>query len=125
MPLSLSCLVECHSIGASAVGAQGFELGRCRRCGLDLLRSSGRWKRVPKGFRVAWGNAPADSGASPRPAPRAGRAGRLRAAVDLVAVALRFAGWQYAASLRGSAKAIAGARRQRRRPRLPAPVRAG
>jgi hypothetical protein len=120
MSLFFSCLAGSHAIGASAVGAQGFELGRCRRCGLDLLRSSRGWRRVPKGFRVVWGNAPADLGASPRPAPRAGRAGRLRAAADLAAVALRFAAWRYAASLRGSAKAIAAARRKRRLPRLPA-----
>jgi hypothetical protein len=120
MALSLSCLVESHAIGATAVGAQGFEFGRCRRCGVDLLRSSGRWKRVPKGFRVVWRNAPADVGAGPRPAPRAGRGGGLRAAADLAAVALRFAAWQFSASLRGRAKALVAARRQRRLRRLPA-----
>jgi hypothetical protein len=50
--------IICHLAGHEADRGQayngGFHFSRCRRCGRDMIRSSGEWRMVPDGHRVAW-----------------------------------------------------------------------
>ncbi|HVQ10072.1 MAG TPA: hypothetical protein VMS43_16735 [Allosphingosinicella sp.] len=43
---------------SSITGNQGFEFGRCRKCGRDLVRSGRAWRTIPPGFRVVWRGDP-------------------------------------------------------------------
>jgi CheY-like chemotaxis protein len=51
---TITCAVRGHAPGPEQIENDGIAFGRCRRCGTDLIRRSGRWQPVPKGFRVAW-----------------------------------------------------------------------
>ncbi|MEA3013859.1 MAG: hypothetical protein QOD42_2404 [Sphingomonadales bacterium] len=101
--MSKSCGDGKHVALARPVRNQGFEFGRCRKCGRDLVRSRRAWRTVPAGFRVVWRREPPGAGqasaaqlklkldfpdsrlsaASGRPQPR------LAIAVDLVVLGVR------------------------------------
>ena len=70
--MSLRCRLTSHVAAPTCRTNQGFVFSQCRRCGRDMIRSaarttSGRWHKVPSGFRVM------------RPDHRAALSGRRRA----------------------------------------------
>jgi len=58
MIMSISCAGGKHLALPRPVRNQGFEFGRCGRCGHDLVRSRRAWRAVPEGFRVVWRREP-------------------------------------------------------------------
>jgi hypothetical protein len=52
--MSLSCALRGHEAGAGEVYNGGYYFARCRRCGLDMIRSGAAWQKVPSGHRVVW-----------------------------------------------------------------------
>ena len=67
--MKLACLFGRHRARASAVRNQGLYFSRCAHCERDMVRSLGRWRPVPKGFRVVWRSASADPIAANLPVP--------------------------------------------------------
>jgi hypothetical protein len=55
--MKLACRFGRHRARASAVRNQGLYFSQCLRCERDMVRSLGRWRPVPKGFRVVWRSA--------------------------------------------------------------------
>jgi hypothetical protein len=53
-----SCAASQHVALWRPVRNQGFDFGRCRKCGRDLVRSRRAWRTVPEGFRVVWRRSP-------------------------------------------------------------------
>lgn len=104
--MTYSCNSGRHAVASPGVRNQGFEFGKCTRCGRDLLRSGGDWRTVPKGFRVVWrrdpppaaGKAPARSRARPR--------NPLAVAAELAWLAARCLGWKISDGLRAGMKAL-------------------
>jgi len=119
--MRLDCAAGKHVPAAPGVRNQGLEFGCCRGCGRDLVRSSGTWRTVPRGFRVVWRREPlaeAASGAQllldlpargrslmPLPAPTPRRR-RLAAAAEMVALGTRGAAWALADRLRAWLRAM-------------------
>lgn len=113
--MPVACLSGNHQLPSNPIWNQGFAFSRCTRCGRDMMRSHGRWRRAPRGFRIVWKRRTAaksdpaqlafdlppvrDPVAPVPPAPRRRRA-RLVAAVDLAGAALRLAAWQAAEAAR-------------------------
>lgn len=65
--MPIPCIIRKHRVEAAAIGSQGFEFGRCGRCGRDMIRSAATWRRIPKGFRIVWKNrAFSSSGLAPK-----------------------------------------------------------
>jgi hypothetical protein len=62
MKMSISCGERNHVALARPIRNQGFEFGRCRKCGRDLVRSRRAWRTVPPGFRVVWRRGPPGAG---------------------------------------------------------------
>lgn len=101
--MSISCGDGMHAALARPVRNQGFEFGRCGKCGRDLVRSRRAWRTIPPGFRLVWRHGPpdtADASAAQlklkldlpesRPAPAAGRGqSRLAVAAELAMLGLR------------------------------------
>ena len=52
--MSMRCIIAGHRAGPGEVYNSGFHFSRCGRCGRDMIRSSGDWRVVPGGHRVAW-----------------------------------------------------------------------
>jgi len=52
--MTARCTLISHSPGDSIVWNEGYYFSKCTRCGHDILRQEGGWKRVPKGYRVVW-----------------------------------------------------------------------
>jgi hypothetical protein len=48
------CAISGHEAAPREAYNSGFHFSRCRRCGRDMIRSSGTWQAVPGGHRVAW-----------------------------------------------------------------------
>jgi hypothetical protein len=103
MTMSKSCGDGKHVGLPRPIRNQGFDFGRCRKCGRDLVRSRRAWRTVPAGFRVVWRREPPGAGHASaaqlklalnlpenRPAPVAARGQkRLAAAVELVLLGMR------------------------------------
>jgi hypothetical protein len=103
MTMSKSCGDGKHVALARPIRNQGFDFGRCRKCGRDLVRSRSAWRTVPTGFRVVWRREPPGAGQASaaqlklalnlpenRLPPVAGRGQpRLAAAVELVLLGMR------------------------------------
>jgi hypothetical protein len=80
--MKLACLFGRHQARASAVRNQGLYFSHCLHCGRDMVRTLGRWRPVPRGFRVVWrsagapdpiaANLPVSSRARARPASEFG-----------------------------------------------------
>ena len=123
--MKLSCLIGRHLPGPETVRNQGFTFGRCAGCGRDLVRSMGRWKTVPKGFRIVWRSADETaSAAGTRSEPLAPETesglARLSAFGALAGAGLRALAWNFGDRIDGWSRRI----RIQRRPallRLPAP----
>jgi hypothetical protein len=126
------CAAGRHEIAPETVHNQGFEFGRCRSCGHDMVRSLHHWTRVPKGFRVVWRrravrrsdisarqlqlNLPA-SGRALTLAASPSRPGRKVAdALEILLLGLRYA-------IERAAEKIRAWRRHLRARAAPAPVR--
>lgn len=57
--MSVFCGVGLHKAAERPVWNNGFYFGACARCGCDLVRGAqGRWRAVPRGFRVVWRQRP-------------------------------------------------------------------
>lgn len=61
--MTFLCRVLTHRIAPHVSHNQGFAFSQCRRCGRDMIRSTGaqkssEWRNVPAGFRVVWGGSP-------------------------------------------------------------------
>jgi hypothetical protein len=52
--MRLRCTFGKHQVVEGGIRNGKHEFGRCRGCGIDMLRSDGDWQRVPKGFRIVW-----------------------------------------------------------------------
>jgi hypothetical protein len=52
--MKVTCILAGHRAAPRQAYNGGFHFSRCRRCGYDMIRSSGEWQGVPKGHRVAW-----------------------------------------------------------------------
>jgi hypothetical protein len=52
--MSLLCALGGHEAGSGEVYNGGYYFARCRRCGLDMIRSGAAWRMVPEGHRVVW-----------------------------------------------------------------------
>jgi hypothetical protein len=102
MTMSKSCGDRKHVALARPIRNQGFDFGRCRKCGRDLVRSRRAWRTVPAGFRVVWRRDPPGAGHASAAQlklalnlpenglpPVAGRQSRLAAAVELVLLGVR------------------------------------
>lgn len=101
--MSKSCGDGKHVALARPIRNQGFDFGRCRKCGRDLVRSRRAWRTVPAGFQVVWRREPpgaAQASAAQlklqldlperRQAPAPGRGQpRLVAAVELFVLGVR------------------------------------
>lgn len=48
------CLLGKHAPLEFEAHNQGFAFTRCACCGTDLIGTRGKWREVPRGFRVAW-----------------------------------------------------------------------
>jgi len=119
--MRLNCTAGKHVPAAAPVRNQGFEFGCCRGCGRDLVRSTGAWRTVPRGFRVVWRRQPPAEAASaaqlqlnlavsgrslalrPRPARRRRR---VAAAAEAVAIGARGVAWTLADRFRAWLKAL-------------------
>jgi hypothetical protein len=52
--MKLRCVVLRHTAGAVTFNDRLY-FSTCRHCGVDLIRQRGAdWRKVPRGFRVAW-----------------------------------------------------------------------
>src|SRR5688500_1392207 len=51
---SLRCLAGWHSPETVAHWNHGYYFSRCRRCGIDLVRTAYSGWQVPKGAKVVW-----------------------------------------------------------------------
>ena len=60
--MSLSCPDGKHVALPRPIRNQGFDFGRCRRCGRDMVRSRCAWRAVPDGFQVVWRRDPPGNG---------------------------------------------------------------
>lgn len=60
--MSKSCGDGKHVALTRPIRNQGFDFGRCRKCGRDLVRSRRAWRTVPAGFRVVWRREPPGTG---------------------------------------------------------------
>lgn len=101
------CIVGQHDIAPGAVRNQGLEFSHCVSCRRDMVRSSRRWRPVPRGFRVVWkGAAPRQTeidaaqlffdlppGARSRSILSPGRRSPGSGLLDLVVVGLRYLLW--------------------------------
>lgn len=103
--MTLSCHDGKHVALPQPIRNQGFDFGRCRRCGRDMVRSRRAWRAVPDGFQVVWRRDPPGkvetsaaqlklnleehglSPASPVPFERGRR--RLATAAELLVLGLR------------------------------------
>ena len=56
--MGMICTEGKHHALPRPIRNQGFEFGRCARCGRDLVRSRRAWRAVPQGFRVVWRRDP-------------------------------------------------------------------
>ncbi len=56
--MRLSCPDRKHVALPRPIRNQGFDFGRCRRCGRDMVRSRRAWRAVPEGFQVVWRREP-------------------------------------------------------------------
>lgn len=56
--MGMRCIAGRHTAAPGGVRNQGFDFSRCRRCGRDMVRTSSRWRPVPRGFRVVWKRGP-------------------------------------------------------------------
>lgn len=56
--MGIRCVAGRHAAAPGEVRNQGFDFSRCRRCGRDMVRTSNRWRLVPRGFRVVWKRGP-------------------------------------------------------------------
>ena len=52
--MKLSCALGRHEAGSDAIWNQGYYFSRCEHCECDLVKASGRWGTVPKGYRIVW-----------------------------------------------------------------------
>jgi hypothetical protein len=101
--MKLACLLGSHEARASAVRNQGLYFSACLHCERDMVRSLGRWQKVPKGFRVVWrgagvrgpiaANLPMPMPAPPARRPAAETRSRLAALVIMAGAGLRALGW--------------------------------
>ena len=73
--MSISCADGKHVALPRPIRNQGFDFGRCRSCGRDLVRSGRAWRTVPAGFRVVWRRDP--------PGAAVAGAAQLRLKLDL------------------------------------------
>jgi hypothetical protein len=48
------CGLGLHEAIPSDVWNDGFYFSHCRHCERALIRRSGRWRIVPKGYQVVW-----------------------------------------------------------------------
>jgi len=130
--MRISCAVGRHRAGSRLVRNQGFEFGRCRACGRDLVRSRGSWRTVPGGFRVVWRRGPPGAGAAPSAAqflldlPASGRSlvaagavrgrgrGRIAAAADFVVLGAHCLAWAIADRFRAWIESLRAPRVARR-----------
>jgi hypothetical protein len=62
--MGISCGEGMHAALARPIRNQGFEFGRCRKCGRDLVRSGRAWRTIPPGFRVVWRRDPPGAAAT-------------------------------------------------------------
>jgi hypothetical protein len=120
--MSLSCPEGKHVALPRPIRNQGFDFGRCRRCGRDMVRSRRAWRAVPDGFQVVWRR-----GAGPQAPPGAGqllldlpasgrelaipaaplrRQSRAAAAAELLALGARCLAWAFADRIRAWLRAL-------------------
>ncbi|HYI47298.1 MAG TPA: hypothetical protein VEX35_02430 [Allosphingosinicella sp.] len=114
--MSLSCPEGKHVALPRPIRNQGFDFGRCRRCGRDMVRSSRAWRAVPDGFQVVWRRgagpqAPPSAAQLLLDLPASGRAlaisaaplkrrRRTAAAAELLALGARALAWAIADRVR-------------------------
>lgn len=55
--MNITCIWQGHIARDHGVWNQGYCFSQCRRCSIDLIRTSDDWHRVPRGYRVAWHRA--------------------------------------------------------------------
>lgn len=96
--MKLSCLFGRHEARASAVRNRGLYFSACLHCERDMVRSLGRWQKVPKGFRVVWRSAAGDPIAANLPVPtppttRTEPRSRLATLAFMTGAGLRALGW--------------------------------
>ncbi len=122
--MRIRCLAGRHAAAPGAIRNQGFEFGRCGRCGRDMVRSGSRWRLVPKGFRVVWKRTPGrqaevsamqlllnlpSTGRALIPAPDRRRSGPSEMVV-LAVLGLRYLAWTAGERLRGWRQSLFPAR---------------
>ncbi|HLL59937.1 MAG TPA: hypothetical protein VK391_08640 [Allosphingosinicella sp.] len=52
--MRLRCRFGKHQVVEGGMRNGKHEFGRCKGCGIDMMRSDADWQRVPKGFRIVW-----------------------------------------------------------------------
>lgn len=53
--MHLGCRIGWHKAASTEVWNNGLYFARCSRCDCELIRPAvGRWKPVPRGFRIVW-----------------------------------------------------------------------
>ncbi len=52
--MNIMCLVQHHAGGDYGVWNEGYCFSHCTRCHCDLIRTSGNWRAIPRGYRVIW-----------------------------------------------------------------------
>lgn len=59
--MALRCGLGLHEAAPRQVWNDTFYFSHCTRCNCQLIRRSGLWKPVPRGYRVVWKDRSADA----------------------------------------------------------------
>ncbi|MBW4331586.1 hypothetical protein KY084_11975 [Stakelama sp. CBK3Z-3] len=52
--MTLRCMLTGHTPSTFITWNEGYYFSTCTRCGHDVIRQEGPWRRVPHGYRVVW-----------------------------------------------------------------------
>src|SRR5262245_20401553 len=69
--MRLFCSMGWHRPSPKTIDNEGRTFGRCKSCGIDLVKTSSGWKPAPRGYKVIWKKAVVRPRPAPEPIPEA------------------------------------------------------
>lgn len=52
--MTIKCALQGHAAGDDCVWNEGYFFSDCARCGRGLVRTSGNWRAIRRGYRIVW-----------------------------------------------------------------------
>lgn len=52
--MNIMCLLQGHAPGGECVWNEGYFFSACPRCARGLVRTSDKWRAIPRGYRIVW-----------------------------------------------------------------------